>query len=966
MTPPVTARQVSGAENVGLAYARVAELLQEAAGLDVGRFKRPAVLRRVLLRMRLRGLTDLLDYAQLLAREPAEVAALVRELLVPHTPIFRDPEVFSSVVATLPGILRQSPRPQVWVSACGQGEEVYSLAMLVAEAVSAGDAREDFWIFGADVDAEVLERARTGLFNAEAALRLPAEYRARYLVQEGDGYRVVPEIARHCIFLQHDVLSIPSLGGLDLISCRNVLRYLDIGAQRRVLENLHAALRPAGLLLIGSGESALLQPDLFSMQPMSPGLHLRVDQASVAAPVAAAEGRQQAGSFFRGAFALSALPMALLGGDYRVLSINPALAEFLPGGEEHGGQPLTALLDSADQARVLNVLNGLLEDERRTLDVSLKGRSGLVAARLCLTRPAGEVPGFVAEIHLDAATEQTRQQLIQLANRISIGFELMREGVIATDARGKIVEFNEQAARITGWSRGEAIGQLHERIFRVVAPDGSPENSPLHLCLREQCRVESPPGQTLLLARDGRRLNVHCAAAPLPSASGGMDGALLVFEDCTRFSLLSEELAYRSSHDPLTGLLNRDEFERRVNAALAEARGGGARHLLCYIDLDQFKVVNDTHGHFAGDELLRQIAGVFRACLRPEDALARLGGDEFGILLGGRSLEQGRPVFEAVLESARVNRFVWEGQSYGTTVSMGVVPLTAHTLNSVRALAEADAACFAAKDAGRDRVRIANADDEAVKRHNQMSLVSKISRALDHNLFTLHYEDVVKTSAPGEVVYRELLVRMKGDSGELLPAAEFIAAAERYSLMTALDRWVVQAAMLGIAKLGSDGVIYAINVSGLSLSDDKFLNYVISRFDTFGVAPEQVCFEITETAAISHMVGARHFIEKLSDIGCRFALDDFGSGMASFSYLRNLPVHFIKIDGSFVRSMLGNSLDHGMVETINRLGHEMGLRTIAEHVQDLALLEPLRAIGVDWVQGHAIAKSRPFEGLFRQ
>ncbi|HSW12346.1 MAG TPA: EAL domain-containing protein [Solimonas sp.] len=949
------------------AYARLAELLSENAGVDIERFRRSSVQRRMLRRMHRLGLHDIHAYTALLERDPSELATLVRELLTPPTSVFRDPEVYAALVAQIPQLLDRTSRPQLWVPACGSGEEVYSLAMLVAEAMAERGLAPDFLVFGTDVDAEALEHARSGHFPREAALRLPTELRQRYLgAAIDDGFQVAESLSRHCLFLQHDVLGVPPLTGIDLISCRNLLRYLELALQRRLLENLHATLQPGGLLLIGNGEAALLQDDLFSLQALAPSMHRRVEMAQVGVrePVPMPDPRRE---FVLSVFQLSSLPMALIDAGFQVRAANPALERMLEQLQPAiTGRRLPELFGAGDGPRVLAALQEMPVDSRRELDVELSIGTRFLPLRLCLMRPAGTEVSFVAELHYAADQEKLRQALGRMSNRMSIGLSLMREGLIATDAQGLIIEMNAAAERLTGWSRAEAMGQLHERVLRLVGgSSGAFDRSPVTICLREG-RVGPPQNSDrVLVARDGRRLNLRCSVSALPAADGRIEGALLVFEDCTQISLLSEELAYRTSHDPITGLLNRDEFERRINSALLEARRSGGRHLLCYIDLDQFKVVNDVHGHFAGDEMLRQVAGVFRGSLRPEDALARLGGDEFGVLLEDSTLEQGMPLLEGLLDAARRNRFLWEGQNLNTTASMGVVEINAYSSGTARVLSLADSACYAAKDSGRDRIRVAAADDESARRHSQMSLVSKIGEALDRNLFTLHYEDVVRTASPQDVVYRELLVRMRGDNGELQPPAEFIAAAERYYLMTSIDRWVVQAALSGIARRGADGVMYGINISGLSLSDEKFLNYVISRFDTYGVAPEQVCFEITETAAISHLTEARRFIEKLSGIGCRFALDDFGSGMASFSYLRNLPVHFIKIEGSFVRTMLANRLDRGMVEAINRIGHDMGLKTIAEHVEDASLIAPLHAMGVDWVQGHAIAMPRPFDELLR-
>ena len=696
------------------------------------------------------------------------------------------------------------------------------------------------------------------------------------------------------------------------------------------------------------------------LNPAAPRAAVTGDRGELRLAGGAGGYSERLGAFFLSAFRLSALPAALLDTDRRILCVNDAMNALLGVPElPPQGRKLEELFGFSDRDPILDVAAALQVDRRSELDVRLQLGSLTRPHRLVLTRPSPDAGCLVAELHERRGESSLAATGGGQAGYSAIGLALMREGVIETDELGLVVGMNERAEELTGWPRARALGQTHERVLRLLSPEG-PSRNPVRLCLQGGAARISSEHQSL--TRDGRRLNLRCSAGALLRADGDISGAVVVFEDYTRMSLLSEELAYRSTHDPITGLLNRDEFERRVNLALARSRSEGTEHLLCYIDLDQFKIVNDVHGHFAGDEMLRQIAGVFRASLRPEDALARLGGDEFGVLLENIRVSEGMPLLESLLEAASNNRFVWEGQSFGTTASMGAVTLNPRTPDSSRAMSLADAACHAAKEDGRNRVRLAEDNDEAARRYNQMSMVARINRALDHNQFSLYYEDVVRADALGEVVYRELLLRIRGDRGEIQPPAEFIAAAERYYMMSALDRWVVNAALDGIAWR-NDGIIYALNISGLSLGDRRFLDYVVERIHESGVMPQQLCFEITETAAITHLSEARAFIERLAELGCRFALDDFGSGMASFSYLRNLPVHYLKIDGSFVRSMQANKLDRGMVEAINRIGHDMGLKTIAEHVEDQELIDALRGIGVDWIQGHAISKARPFEEL---
>ncbi|MDE2148408.1 MAG: EAL domain-containing protein [Gammaproteobacteria bacterium] len=530
----------------------------------------------------------------------------------------------------------------------------------------------------------------------------------------------------------------------------------------------------------------------------------------------------------------------------------------------------------------------------------------------------------------------------------------LSEAVVIVDQRGVIREFSRRAWALSGVTRDEALGRPYTQVLQLHTGTGSPDPV-ADLLAGEHDTAELP--DTRIIHRDNRHL-----ALRLRLKRWG-NGVLMVFEDVSERNLLAEELAYRVTHDPLTGLLNRDEFDARVRGALAGARHGGKSSTLCIFDVDQFKVINDTLGHVAGDELLHELAAELRGCLGEGDVFARLGGDEFGVLLPQRDLEAARPVADLLIEAARRFRFSWAGQNHAVTISLGAVLVDGATENVAQAISMADAACYVAKDAGRDRARFAGAGDELARRHLQMSLIGKIGKALDESRFTLFYEDVVAVTDPNTVVYRELLLRLREHGGRFLAPAAYIQAAERYFMMSTLDRWVIRRALDTLAQLPPDGVIYAINLSAQSLSDDKTLELVEQELVRSGVSPQRLCFEITETAAVSRMTEAAHFITRLSQMGCRFALDDFGAGMASFSYLKNFAVDFLKIDGGFVRAMLGSRVDRGMVETINRIGHDLGLKTIAEHVESPALLAPLREMGVDWAQGRFIAWSRPVEAL---
>ena len=420
-------------------------------------------------------------------------------------------------------------------------------------------------------------------------------------------------------------------------------------------------------------------------------------------------------------------------------------------------------------------------------------------------------------------------------------------------------------------------------------------------------------------------------------------------------------LRHQASHDALTGLINRREFERRLAGALREARELGRRHALCYMDLDQFKIVNDVCGHGAGDELLQQLVVQLRGCVRETDTLARLGGDEFGLLLENCSLESAERAAQNLLERVRRFRFAWLGKTFEVGVSIGLVPIDGSSGDASSVLSAADVACYTAKDLGRHRVHVYRTDDtEVTRRRGEMDWVSRIKHALREGQFRLFAQPIVATR-DGEPRDREVLLRLVGEHGKLVMPEAFVPAAERYGVMPALDRWVVEQVVSTCGRWQRDlpGAGCSINISGASVNDDGFLRFLHGLIESHGLAPRTICFEITETAAIVNLTRAAHFVRELKSLGCRFALDDFGSGLSSFSYLKSLPVDYLKIAGSFVRGVTEDPVDDAMVEAINKIGHVMGLQTIAEYVEREVVLARIREIGVDYVQGNAIAAPCP-------
>jgi len=439
-----------------------------------------------------------------------------------------------------------------------------------------------------------------------------------------------------------------------------------------------------------------------------------------------------------------------------------------------------------------------------------------------------------------------------------------------------------------------------------------------------------------------------------------------------RIDEATSRLSYQAAHDALTGLPNRREFEVRLERALKTARDLNEEHTLCYLDLDQFKIVNDTSGHVAGDELLRQLAALLQARLRDRDTLARLGGDEFGVLLENCNLQQAQPIAELLRQLVKEFRFVWHDKSFAIGVSIGLVPITAESDGLSSLLSYADAACYAAKDRGRNRVHVYQAEDaDLVKRQGEMQWVTLITRALEENRMRLYVQPILPLHPHTEAdTHYEILLRMLGDDGELVLPMAFIPAAERYSLMPSIDRWVIGAVFTAFPALfphAQDGKsICTINLSGHSLCDEKFLDFIERQFNINQIPCAAICFEITETAAITNLTEAIRFIHALKAKGCKFSLDDFGSGLSSFTYLKNLPVDYLKIDGAFVKDMEIDPMDRAMVESINHIGHVLGLKTIAEYVESEIILDHLKQIGVDYVQGNWLIEPQPLSTLLNR
>ncbi len=559
-------------------------------------------------------------------------------------------------------------------------------------------------------------------------------------------------------------------------------------------------------------------------------------------------------------------------------------------------------------------------------------------------------------------------ELHQEKERAQITLSSIGDAVISTDEHGMVNFLNPVAERMTGWTDDDAQGKALADVLHLSAEDGEDAAETALDPLRIGAWVESCGDSSQLTARNGQRHAVELTASPIHSPDGRIRGATLVLRDVTRSRELSRQLSWAASHDALTRLINRAEFERRLEWLLQDARTLWREHALLYLDLDQFKVVNDTCGHVAGDELLRQLTARLDEKMRSSDSLGRLGGDEFGLLLENCPLDKAAEMAEMLRSTVAQFRFMWENKPFDVGVSIGVAPITADSGTAAQLLSTVDAACYVAKDKGRNQVHIFRPDDrETTQRTGEMSWSQQLSQAIQEDRLLLYAQKIMPLDAySGQKPHLEILVRMVGEAGQLVPPMSFIPAAERYGMMPALDRWVIRNVLARLSRRQTTSMdpSCAINLSGQSLGDKAMLPYILAQFEQTGVPPQHVCFEITETAAVANLRAAAEFIQTLRELGCHFSLDDFGSGMSSFGYLRQLDVDYLKIDGAFVRNMREDATDRAMVEAINNIGHVMGLRTVAEYVEDAATAELLLGMGVDYAQGYAIHRPEPLTADF--
>ncbi len=579
----------------------------------------------------------------------------------------------------------------------------------------------------------------------------------------------------------------------------------------------------------------------------------------------------------------------------------------------------------------------------------------------------GRPPRLVGACWDITASYGIADQLHEGREQLEITLASISDAVVTTDGGARITFLNAAAESLVGCKAEDVAGLPVSEVLDLRGAEGDARMGGFV----EKCIKAGAVGLRLdsrLAARDGRMYEVEATASCIRTRRGDVVGAVAVLRDMTEAKQLERELRWAATHDALTGLANRKELEKALDAAVVDSRERRGRHVLGYLDIDQFKIINDSAGHGAGDMFLRQIAGVFQQMLKPGDLIARMGGDEFALILFGEDLTSATRLSEKMLEVAANFRFLWEDRIYSTGVSIGLCAIDPEA-PAAEMLSQADVACYTAKSSGRGRVAVYSPDGSSVtKRHQEINVVAGMREVLNEGRLMLHAQEVAPTAGGASSRHYELLVRMIGRDGALIPPGAFIPAAERFDLMADIDRWVINEALerLGprIAQLPT--LKLSINLSGNSLNNAGLLEWIFQAIDLSPVSASNLTFEVTETAVLNHVVQAGAFMERLRRAGCRIAMDDFGAGLSSFSYLKHFPVDIVKIDGSFIRNIVDSEVDRHIVESMNALAHRLGAQTVAEFVENQAIRDVVRAIGVDYVQGHAIGRPESFEAVLNQ
>ncbi len=656
--------------------------------------------------------------------------------------------------------------------------------------------------------------------------------------------------------------------------------------------------------------------------------------------------------------------------DGEFIAVNPALVEMLGYDDvddlKAAGKTTILYVNPIDRERVFARLeaDGFVKNFEYRLRRKDGGEIVVLENSRAIYDNAGKIVAHEGTITDITERKRAETRVFEEKERAQVTLQSIGDGVITTDAEGIVDYLNPVAQDLTGCDLRTARGKHISKIMMIVNErTRAPVENPVIRCLKEG-RVVTLADDSVMITKGDEEVPIQDSAAPIRDRIGNIVGSVMVFHDISKESRLFRQISYQATHDPLTGLVNRREFENRLGHALDDTRlTEDTTHALLYVDLDQFKVVNDTFGHRAGDSLLTQVSQRIQANIRTTDLLARLGGDEFGILLERCDEQQAIEVAESIRMSIEEYRFDWQEAFTNVRCSIGIVMVTRDNADMAEVMSSADVACYSAKDMGRNRVHLYRHSDVSLH-HEEMKWVSRITSAVEDDRLELHFQPIIGVGEdkPAQPDHYELLLRMRDENNQLVRPDLFIPSAERYNLMSTLDRWVIHEAFTRLADRNPDGearYTLAINLSGSSLSESRFLDFVVEELTKQQLPRGAICFEITETAAISNLSQVVHFMQAVKVLGCKFALDDFGSGLSSFSYLKTLPVDYLKIDGHFISNIADDPVDESMVRAIHEVGNALGIETIAERVETEAVLDKLAEIGIEYAQGFYIARPAP-------
>jgi diguanylate cyclase (GGDEF)-like protein/PAS domain S-box-containing protein len=666
--------------------------------------------------------------------------------------------------------------------------------------------------------------------------------------------------------------------------------------------------------------------------------------------------------------------VVLLHGDV-ILYANPqfaALAGLQP--DQIVGRHLSELVVPEQKQPVADNLRQRLAGEpvAERYEIDLLGDQGQMTRLEIATSPvktAGRDALLVTGVEVIPSGEQPASgSAASPRSHARNAVEAMAGALLTTDAAGRIDYANPAACRLLGMEYAFLKGATLAAVVSLVdETDRKLLADPVDLALHGNGSAVVQRRALLLAHANGTERAIELSAAPIRAPDNAADeitGVVVLLHDVTESRGITQQMSYQATHDALTGLVNRPEFEQRLGASLQSAQRGTVKHVLCYVDLDHFKNVNDVAGHLAGDAMLREVAKLLRSAVRDSDTVARLGGDEFALLLVGCPLEKGQQISQDLARSIAEYRFVWKDRIFTVGASVGLVELARDSGTLEEALAAADSACYVAKKQGSGCVAVYSARDEVVARQSgEIHWLQTLQTAIRENLFRLYQQPIVSSYGHEQGgPCMEVLVRLADDTGREVPPQDFLRAAERYRLMGLVDRWVVQATLSAMGRgaiVMEPGRSLAINISAQTLADTQFLEFVVDCFDRTGVNPAQVCFELPEAAVVANPDHARRLVGVLHGLGSQFALDDFGSNLGSFSNLKNLPIDYLKIDGSFMRNLARDSVNQAMVTAMVKMARTLKFKLIAEQVEDVSAMDAARAMGIDYLQGFAVGRPRP-------